>query len=375
MQYFYKITVLILSILHLTSCSSLSNTNFNQLQLADKNAELQTKILFERIREIPNKGIAFGQQDATMYGINWKPKTATSKLKSDIKEVSGKMPAIHGFDLGHIELGASSNLDTVSFDLIKNHVRKLNKKGAIITFSWHADNPKSMGSSWDTTSVVKTILKGCSERSKYESWVARLSTFFKSLKTSKGTPIPVVFRPFHEMNGNWFWWGEGNCTPEEYKELWRETFYLLKQNGVTNLLYAYAPNIMQSSEEFDLYYPGDDFVDILGVDIYNYGGREAFINNIQKNLAILKEKAIQKNKPFALTETGNVNSGSEPNWWTKSLYPGIENSGAAWVLLWRNARLDHYFSVYPEDISVPDFKEFARLDELLFLKKIKKINY
>ena len=177
MQYFYKITVLILSILHLTSCSSLSSTNFNQLQLADKNAELQTKILFERIREIPNKGIAFGQQDATMYGINWKLKTATSKLKSDIKEVSGKMPAIHGFDLGHIELGASSNLDTVSFDLIKNHVRKLNKKGAIITFSWHADNPKSMGTSWDTTSVVKTILKGGSERSKYESWVARLSFF------------------------------------------------------------------------------------------------------------------------------------------------------------------------------------------------------
>lgn len=375
MKYFYKSLVLFLSILSLISCSGLSNTNFKELELADKNADLQTKILFERIREIPAKGIAFGQQDATMYGINWKPKTATSKLKSDIQDVSGKMPAVHGYDLGHIELESDFNLDTVSFALIKNHVQKLHEKGAILTFSWHLDNPKSMGSSWDTTAVIKDILKDGSERAKYEAWVANLAAFFKSLKTPQGNVIPVIFRPFHEMNGSWFWWGKGNCTPEEYKELWRQTFHLLKENGVANLLYAFAPNIMQSSEEFDLYYPGDDFVDILGVDIYNYGGREAFINNIQKNLAILKEKAIQKNKPFALTETGNVNSGSEPNWWTKSLYPGIENSGAAWVLLWRNARLDHYFSVYPEDISAPDFKEFARLDELLFLKKIKKINY
>ena len=77
---------------------------------------------------------------------------------------------------------------------------------------------------------------------------------------------------------------------------------------------------------------------------------------------------------FALTETGNTRPGNDKNWWTKTLYPGIKNSGISWVLLWRNARLDHYFSVYRDDISAEDFKEFAGYKETLFLNKVKNIN-
>ena len=155
---------------------------------------------------------------------------------------------------------------------------------------------------------------------------------------------------------------------------WQETFQLLQENEVNNLLFAYAPNTLSSPEEFDTYYPGDQYVDILGVDIYNYGDKDTFIATIQNNLLILKEKAARQNKPFALTETGNTRPGNDKNWWTKTLYPGIKNSGISWVLLWRNARLDHYFSVYRDDISAEDFKEFAGYKETLFLNKVKNIN-
>jgi len=374
MNILFKFIILFCSFLILTSCSGLKNANFDTIKTANPNADLTSKILLQRLKEIPYKGIAFGHQDATMYGINWDQSDTPNILQSDIAMVSGKMPAVHGYDLGHIELGLEYNLDTVAFNVMRKHIQKLHDDGAIITFSWHLDNPKSLGSSWDTTATVKEILKAGEYRKRYEGWVTNLSNFFKSLKSKKGNFIPVIFRPFHEMNGSWFWWGKGNCSPEDYKSLWQETFQLLQENEVNNLLFAYAPNTLSSPEEFDTYYPGDQYVDILGVDIYNYGDKDTFIANIQNNLLILKEKAARQNKPFALTETGNTKSGSDETWWTETLYPGIKDSGISWVLLWRNARLDHYFSVYPDDISAEDFKEFAGYKETLFLNKVKNIN-
>jgi len=375
MNYIIRIIAIFSVVITITSCKGLSNIDLNEIELANKKASPSAKILYERIESIGKAGIAFGQQDATMYGINWKHQENPLNLRSDIKDVAGKFSAVHGYDLGHIELGNSFNLDTVSFVSMRDQVKKLNEKGAIFTFSWHLDNPVTSGSSWDTISAVSEILKGGSQREKYEKWVSRLSDFFNSLKDENNEQIPVIFRPFHEMNGGWFWWGEGNCTAEEYKELWRQTFKLLQQNNVHNLLYAYAPNIMQSTEDFEKYYPGDEYVDILGVDIYNYGGKEAFIKNIKTNLEILKLEAQKRSKPYALTETGNIDPGSDPKWWTEHLYPGIKDSGIAWVLLWRNARLDHYFSTYKDDVTAEDFREFEKLEETLFLDQVKKINF
>ncbi len=375
MKYIVKIGILLTFIVCMTSCKSMYRIKLEDIHLANIKASEKTKILYERIKTIPNDGFAFGHQDATIYGINWKQPDSPLKIRSDIRDVSGKLPAVHGYDLGHIELNHSFNLDTVSFVLMRDQVKKMYKKGAIITFSWHLDNPVTDGSSWDTTAAVSEILKGGLKREKYEKWVSRLSIFFKSLKDEKDQPIPVVFRPFHEMNGGWFWWGEGNCSAEDYKELWRQTFMLLQQNNVQNLLFAYSLNIMQSKEDFERYYPGDEYVDILGVDIYNYGGKEAFIKNIQTNLEILRSEAQKRSKPYALTETGNINPGSDPDWWTENLYPGIKDSGIAWVLLWRNARLDHYFSTYKDDVTAEDFREFEKLEETLFLDQVKKINF
>ncbi|WP_324720327.1 glycoside hydrolase family 26 protein [Salinimicrobium sp. HB62] len=359
--------------IQLIGCKSTSGIDFNNIKVSDAEATNSTKLLYHNIQKISKEGIAFGHQDATAYGIGWKHEEKPNRLRSDIKFVAGELPAVHGYDIGHIELGKSHNLDTVSFDLMRDHIQKLYDKGAIITMSWHLDNPVSNGSSWDQTPAVPAILEGGAEREKYELWVQRLSSFLNSLKDKKGRVIPVVFRPYHEMNGSWFWWGGNNVSPEDYKQLWKETQQLLKQNNVHSLLYAYSPNIVGSEEEFQKYYPGDEFVDILGVDIYNYGGNEAFSKNIKSNLEIVRKKANMADKPFALTETGNTNFGEDPNWWTKTFYPGLKDSGAAWVLLWRNARPSHYFATYPGEISEEDFKEFAKLEEILFLDEVEDI--
>jgi mannan endo-1,4-beta-mannosidase len=354
-------------------CKSTSGIDFKTIKVADAEATHATKLLYRDIQKIAKKGIAFGHQDATAYGIGWKHEENPNLLRSDIKEVSGDFPAVHGYDIGHIELGKTHNLDTVSFALMRDHIQKLNKQGAIITMSWHLDNPVTDGSSWDSTPAVPAILEGGEQREKYELWIQRLSRFFNSLRTEKGEIIPVVFRPYHEMNGSWFWWGGDNVSPEDYKQLWKETQQLLRKNGVHSLLYAYSPNTINSLEDFDKFYPGDDFVDILGVDIYNHSGNEAFTKDVKSNLEIVRNKAALANKPFALTETGNNNFGEDPNWWTETLYPGIKDSGAAWLLLWRNARPSHYFATYPGEISDQDFKEFAELEDILFLDEVREI--
>src|SRR5690606_4450272 len=117
--------------------------------------------------------------------------------------------------------------DSVSFNHMRTLMLDAYKKGGVITVSWHLDNPTSGGDSWDKTPAVSDIISGGKHHEKYKEWVARVADFFKSVTVDK-EPIPIVFRPFHEMNGGWFWWGEGNCSSEDYKTLWKETVNLLR---------------------------------------------------------------------------------------------------------------------------------------------------
>ena len=372
MKGLFQILFFLVGFLLIYGCKT-SKIDYSAIEVADDNALVPAKKLYHDINAIAKEGIAFGHQDATAYGVGWQHEDHTNQIMSDVKKVTGKFPAIHGFDIGHLELGKEENLDTVSFALMKDHIQKLHEKGALITMSWHANNPVSGGGSWETTLAVSEILEGGQEREKYELWIKRLATFFKSLKTKDGESIPVVFRPFHEMNGSWFWWGGKNTSPEEYKQLWRETVQLLQENDVHNLLYAYSPNTMSSEADFDKYFPGSEYVDVLGVDIYNHSGNEAFTRSLKTNLEILRKKGAIYDKPFALTEGGNNNFGEDPFWWTQVLYPGIKNSGAAWMLMWRNDRPSHYFATYPGEVSEEDFKDFEALEEVLFLDEVEDI--
>ena len=363
---------IVLSVL-LTSCGSTLEIPTENILLADKQASIETKLLKAKIDFLAKKGISIGQQDPTAYGLDWKA-SSENPYRSDMNDVAGKFPAVQGWDLGHIELGHAANLDTVSFDLMRRQIIEGHKRGAITTLSWHLDNPESNGTSWDTTSAVKTILKEGVNRSKYVAWVSKLADFVKSIKDKNGTEISMVFRPYHEMNGGWFWWGAASCTPEQYKTLYRDFVHLLADFEVHNLLYAYSPNTLNNALDYERFYPGDEFVDILGIDIYNHNGDSGFAEKLKQDLAVVRQFASEHNKTFALTETGNVAPGNE-QWWTQVLYPGIKDTGIAWILFWRNARKDHYFGIYPEESSEQDFKTFAKKRDILFLEDIDQFSF
>lgn len=357
----------------LSSCKS--SSYLRKTELTDLKASKTLKKTYLRIRNMSRKEIALGHQDATAYGVVWKHDGSGTLDRSDIDDVTGKFPAVYGFDIGHIELGNTHNLDSVPFDLMRKLIVKAHENGGIVTLSWHADNPVSGGSSWDTVPAVSQILKGGNFRKRYEGWMEKVALFIRSLKDAHGQPVPVVFRPFHEMNGSWFWWGAGNCSINDYVQLWRETVNLLRyEHKVHNVLYAYSPNTLNEKEEYLRFYPGDDFVDILGIDIYNHSGDDIYREALRNDIAVMRAFAASRDKPFALTETGNIQRG-HPRWWTEVLYPAVKNSGIAWLLVWRNHSPEHFFASYPEDPLADDFRMFGEHKDILFLKDIREIGF
>ncbi|MEM1339651.1 MAG: glycosyl hydrolase [Bacteroidota bacterium] len=353
------------------SCKSTLLTKSTTLEVTNPNADESVKHLMLRIREIPKSGYAFGHQDATAYGMGWK--NDGSLYKSDVAEVSGDFPGVYGFEIGHIELGHEQNLDSVNFNLMTKLIRQAHDSGGIITISWHPDNPATKGSAWDPSPAVAEILEGGVLHPKYQAWLAKVANFMQGLTTKNGRSIPIVFRPYHEMNGSWFWWGHGNCTPEEFQLLWKQTYTLLTHTyKVNNLLFCYSTDVVKNEKEYLKFYPGDSYVDILGIDLYHKNTTEAYLELLENNLSLLAKIGKQKNKPYAMTE-GGLNQVTVDDWWTNVLDKSVADKGIAWALFWRNAWPNHFFAPYVGQKSSEDFKKFRSLTNVLFLEDIKKI--
>ncbi len=352
------------------------NTNvFAKIKTVDAKATKQTKALYANLQKVSTTHIMFGHQDDLAYGFKWND---WHKKKSDVKDVCGQYPAVFGWDVSKLGQG-DKNIDHVDFQNMRKWILEAYKMGGINTFSWHVDNFVTKGNSWDVGErVVAAILPGGGEHEAYKARLEVLAAFFKSLR--KGFlfkhEIPIVFRPFHEHTGGWFWWGQPHCTPEEYKQLWQFTVkYLRDEMGVHNLLYCYSPDIFNDKTHYLACYPGDEYVDILGLDDYHDVNPDNDPTMLTKRLRMVVEMAEERGKVAALTETGFEGIPQE-TWWTDHLLKYIKEdstaSRIAWVLVWRNAnnehdRPNHHYAPYPGHISAPNFKEFCK-DPLILME-------
>jgi len=342
--------------------------DFTDVPVADSNADDAVFWLRDRLQSIGQQGTAFGHQDATAYGFRWEHSGFPSD--SDILRVTGDYPAVIGFDIGKIENGSTRNIESIDFSLLRELIREAHDGGSIVTLSWHADNPITGLSSWHTEGRVERILPGGISFDRLDTYIARVATFMNSLTDDDGQLIPIIFRPWHEMNGDWFWWGSDLLSPQQYQDLFRATVDLLTDEyQVHNLLYAYSPNWAVELSDYMMYYPGDDYVDLLGVDIYDHLD-DTFVNVSEQSLANVAEVARSSNKLFAFTETGLENV-VEDNWWSEKLYPLLNNSGAVFALVWRNDPEVHWFAPYDGHPSEDDFRDFVSRPDILLRQDIR----
>ncbi|MBQ8989415.1 MAG: beta-mannosidase [Prevotella sp.] len=340
--------------------------------------------LLERIDTLRQKGIMYGHQDDPMYGLTWE----YDKDSSDVKNVCGDYPAIMGFDLGGIEMGDQKNLDSVPFTRMTEEIQNHYRRGGIVTLSWHPRNPVTTiegggnagqkfpeGSGWDVSdsTVVKQILAEGAVHDKFQTWMQRVSDFLATLKDDNGEKIPVIFRPWHENSGSWFWWGEKLCTVDEYKGLWNLLQDKLLADGFDNLVWAYSPGCQDNltAERLLDRYPGDDRVQLIGLDGYQWVPEEkdAFVARTKQNLTVLCEVAKEHGLIPALTETGMKNM-TQPDWWSTTLLPAVQDFPISYLLTWRNYK-NEWFGPSTSKPDAPSFVEFYNAEKTLFLGDIK----
>ena len=318
--------------------------------------------------------IMFGHQDTYMYGHTWKlADDATEYTQSDVYATSGKYPAVYGMDLGGIEMGWPANLDKNLFEHMRAAAVAHHERGGVTTFSWHPRNPLTGGDAWDVSSdqVVASILPGGEKHELFMGWLSNVADFMESIKTADGEQVPLIFRPWHEHTGSWFWWGQKLCTTEQYKALWEMTYdYMVNQRGMTGLVWSYSPGAgeLSSPEVYGERYPGDEIVDMVGFDCYHGGSKERYMASMKNALEITAAFAQEHGKLMAVTETG-CESVKDPAWWTEILYPAVKDYPVSYVLVWRNAcdQPNHYYAPFPGQQSEEDFKKFVEIENIVLL--------
>lgn len=313
-------------------------------------------------------GILFGHHDDTGYGVKWK----YDDDSSDVKGVTGTYPAIYGWDLAKLEHDSTLDINKFPFEVQKKRVKEAYERGGINTFCWHMDNPTDGKTAWDTTRrTVADIIPGGAFHDVYVEYLDKAAKYLDDLKSKDGEHIPILFRPFHELTGTWFWWCKNTCTPDEFKTLWRFTIdYMRKKKKLHNLLIVYSVADFDSEAEFLERYPGDNYVDFMGFDNYCYDKKiDSYEKNLDKRLALLDVIAAKHHKLACLAETGYLNI-PQADWWTKVLLPILSKYKTSYVLVWRNAGMEQYYAPYPGQQSADDFKKFSESDHTIFQNRL-----
>jgi mannan endo-1,4-beta-mannosidase len=338
----------------------------------DKKATKETKNLYKNLKIISKEHILFGHQHALEYGHGW----SNELNRSDVKSVTGSHPAVIGIDFSGFSGHPKEEVEKTK-EVLRKNVIATYERGGITTVAWHFMNPASGGGFYwkDSVSVaaISLIKPGGSHHEEYKEILKTIADFAHSVKGKDGNLAPMIFRPYHEFDGDWFWWGKKYTSREDFIAVWQFTVSYLKDTlGVHNFIYAFSPdNRFDSENDYLERYPGDDFVDLFGMDDYGNFGRDGKydLDAGIKKLKIISDVAIKKNKLAAFTETG-LESIPNPTWWTETLLKTLktDNLQLAYVLVWRNDATSptHYYAPFPEQISVPDFIKFYNNSFTLF---------
>ena len=187
---------------------------------------------------------------------------ASLELPEAIHQQSGHWPAMIGVDYAGFDRATHQGILTTE---VPNRVATAYwTAGGLVTVSAHLPNPANPagGGLRDTGVNLDALLAPGTPT--HERWMRELDVLAAGLQELRAAGVVVLWRPFHEMNGGWFWWGAQ--PPEKFIRLWRQMFdYFSRTKGLDNLLWVYSPNHGPRTAD---YYPGDAYTDLVGLDAY-----------------------------------------------------------------------------------------------------------
>ena len=349
------------------------------VKLVDSDATQATADLYAYLQGI-------GKTDKVLYGHqNDTHSKAVYKggSDSDTKDVTGSLAAIDGIDgltFTGAELGLTDEEKASGLTYTKKAAQigaKSAKEGSIITLSCHmpnfalvAEKGKNAEGKYDYSgytpnvtngNVVERIMPGGDLNEAFTGYLDLVADFAQNMKDDNGNSIPVLFRPFHENNGSWFWWGAAFCDPQAYKNLYAYTVsYLRDQKNIHNFLYVYSPNgPFENQETYLSRYPGDDYVDVLAFDMYENepvedASQDPWMQSFKETIDLVQGIADKKGKLSAVSETGIIfNGGGMPltgnknKTWYSDISDIVSKSNMPYYMVWANFNnKDNFFAPF-----------------------------
>jgi len=345
------------------------------LTLADPDATPETKALYSNLWAIREKGWIFGHQNDLLNGRKWQ----YTEGGSDTKAVCGDYPGIYALDVASFMDGREVPLQSTAENPEKlRTIKEAYDRGMVVMACMHLNNPLTGGDSWDNSSnqvAAQILTPGSPTQQRFDQWLDKLAALAKDLKGSDGVQIPIILRPFHEHGHEWSWWGSSCTTAAEYVALWRYLVDGMKARGVHSFIYAISPamNSKQTESDFTFRWPGDDYVDFMGMDCYLGINNTVFLNNLK----CLKAVAEKKNKPCGVTEIG-VEGFQMADYWTTNIAAPMAGRKMSMLVTWSN-KYDPfengkvYYSVYPGHPSEVSFKDMYERSDTYFCCDLPKM--
>lgn len=276
----------------------------------------EARELLEKIDQISGHFTLTGQHNFPNHVSRWSDR---------IYDLTGQFPAIFGQDFG---FSGGEDKDSVEgrASMIEETKRQY-RSGSVIALTWHAvrptdDEPVTFRDSvqghltefeWNELLTPGTDL--------YNRWLEQVDVIAGYLRQLQAAGVPVLFRPYHEMNGNWFWWG-GRSGEHGSAALYRQLYdRFVRVHHLNNLVWVW--NVNSPSENAGLvtdYFPGPQYVDVVTMDIYG-----EFKQGYYDDMVTLAD-----NKPIALAEVGTMPTldvlAKQPRWAYFMMWSGLAES-------------------------------------------------
>jgi mannan endo-1,4-beta-mannosidase len=241
------------------------------------NASPEAQALLTYLHDIHGKKMLSGQQRG------WRGTNELGFELQHIQQHTGKQPAILGLEAAGMLGGAGGQIGSELSVVVRQAKDWYSNRNGIVTFCWHWNAPVGKRAFYTKETdfdAARAVTPGTPE---HAGALRDMDTVAEQLKLLQVAQVPVLWRPLHEANGRWFWWGAGG--PEACVKLWRLMFErFTAHHGLTNLIWVFSPG---ASIDLAAWYPGDAYVDIIGQDHYPMDGNHGAAKEIYDELAAL----------------------------------------------------------------------------------------
>lgn len=274
----------------------------NEIRPVTPGASPEAKALLETLYSISGHYTLTGQHNYP---------NVKSRNTEFATKYTGKAPAVFSSDLGHAKAGDADSY-LARPDIVKEAIRQ-HQLGALVTLCWHAvpptaDEPITFqqlpGS--DPKNLKSVQGKLLDEQFKdlltpgtalYQKWCAQVDAIAIFLKQLQDAHVPILWRPYHEMNGDWFWWG-GRTGEYSTVALYRQLFdRLVNHHQLKNLIWVWSMDrVSKPGMEHAKFFPGIEFVDVLALDVYGNDFAQSYYDSLIE---------LSQGKPVTLAEVGN----------------------------------------------------------------------